>query len=459
MLLLVLIALCLLLACLLFCLYFVFNFCAIIFVLLFERRFFFLFFILFSALLSVQNWRSFLLTTAKKHGGKHNIHYLVVISLYTLLNSVSLKRIITLQLLSLQLIHWLLTFVHFILKKKHAKDRISLITFSFPFFLYWGCSLVFSSTNTSCLHTSLLLALAVGLGGVVAAVHNQILRAVVEAAAQVAVQNGLGAVGVALLGIQGSTRHVGDHGVSATKGVLGVAQDVVLGCRLGEPDITTVAAQVAALEGLGDVLLDDNGATGRVDEPRAGLHLGNQLLVEQTARLLVQGAVDGDDVALGDELLQGIDAAAANLLLDLVRQRLVVVVEQLLAVKGLEAAQDTLADAADSDGADNLALQVKLVLGGLGDVPVTALNHLVGGDEVADEQQDGHDDVLSDGDDVGAGDLGDGDTAVGLVGGIEVDVVGANTGGDGELQVLGLGEALSGQVTRVEAVLLEVTLV
>jgi hypothetical protein len=78
----------------------------------------------------------------------------------------------------------------------------------------------------------------------------------------------------------------------------------------------------------------------------------------------------------------------------------------------------------------------------------------VGRDKVADEQEDGHDDVLGDGNDVGAGDLGDRDAAVGLVGGIEVNVVGADAGGDGELQVLGLGEALSGQVARVKAKLL-----
>jgi hypothetical protein len=59
--------------------------------------------------------------------------------------------------------------------------------------------------------------------------------------------------------------------------------------------------------------------------------------------------------------------------------------------------------------------------------------------------------VLGDGDDVGAGDLGDGDAAVGLVGGGQVDVVGADTSGDGDLEVLGLGQTLSGQVTRVEA--------
>jgi hypothetical protein len=58
--------------------------------------------------------------------------------------------------------------------------------------------------------------------------------------------------------------------------------------------------------------------------------------------------------------------------------------------------------------------------------------------------------VLSDGDDVGASDLGDGDTTVGLVGGVEVDMVRADTSGNSELELLGLGQALSGQVTGVE---------
>jgi hypothetical protein len=61
--------------------------------------------------------------------------------------------------------------------------------------------------------------------------------------------------------------------------------------------------------------------------------------------------------------------------------------------------------------------------------------------------------VLGDRDDVGAGDLGDGDAAVGLVGGIKVDVVGADAGCDGELELLGLGQALGRQVAGVEAIL------
>jgi len=59
--------------------------------------------------------------------------------------------------------------------------------------------------------------------------------------------------------------------------------------------------------------------------------------------------------------------------------------------------------------------------------------------------------MLSDGDDVGAGDFGDGDAAVGLVGRVEVDVVGADTCSDGDLKVLGFGQTLGGEVTGVES--------
>lgn len=165
----------------------------------------------------------------------------------------------------------------------------------------------------------------------------------------------------------------------------------------------------------------------------------------------MEWAVDGDNIALGQHLLEVGDATAANLSLLLRGQGLVVVVEQLLAVEGLEAAQHTLTNTADGDGADNLALEVELVLGGLGDVPVTTLDDLMSRHEVADKNQDRHDDVLGNRDDVGARYLGHGDTTVGLVGGVEVDMVGADTGSDGKLEVLGLGEALGGQVAGVEA--------
>ena len=118
--------------------------------------------------------------------------------------------------------------------------------------------------------------------------HDEILGLVVLASGEVGVEDGLGAGGVSLefrlvicsrrlstgsraylLSIDGGAGHVRNHGVASTPGVGGIAERVVLGSGLGEPDVTSVAAEVAGLEGLGDVLLDDDGATGCVDEPGA----------------------------------------------------------------------------------------------------------------------------------------------------------------------------------------------
>jgi hypothetical protein len=297
---------------------------------------------------------------------------------------------------------------------------------------------------------ALLLTLTVGLCGVVTLVDDEVCGLVVVAAGEVRVDDGLGTVGISDLGIQRSTGHVRNHGVTATPVVLGGSQRVVVGGGLVVPDITTVTGEVTRLEGGGDVLLHNDSTTGGVDEVRALLHLGDEVLVEHTLGLLVERAVDGDNVTLGKQLLEGVNAAASNLLLLLIGKGLVVEVEKLLAVEGLEAAEDTLTNAADSDGTDNLALEIELLLGSVGDIPLTTLDLLVSRDEVADEDEDGHEDVLSNGDDVGASDLSDSDTTVGLVGSVEVDVVRADTSGNSELELLGTGQTLSGQVTGVE---------
>jgi hypothetical protein len=276
------------------------------------------------------------------------------------------------------------------------------------------------------------------------------VRVVVVATREVRVDDSLGTVGVSDLSIQRSTGHVRNHGVTTTPVVLGVSQRVLLGSGLVVPDITTVTGEVARLESSGDVLLDNDGTTGGVDEVRALLHLRDEVLVEHTLGLLVERAVDGDNVTLSEHLLESVNAAAANLLLGLGRKGLVVEVEELLAVERLEAAKDTLTDAADSDSTDNLALEVELLLSSMGDVPFTSLDLLVGRDEVADEDEDGHENVLSNGDDVGTSDFGNCYTTVGLVGSVEVDVVGADTSSNSELELLGLGQTLSGQVTGVE---------
>lgn len=116
-----------------------------------------------------------------------------------------------------------------------------------------------------------LVTLAVSLSSVVTLGNDQVLRPVVVLAAEVGLEDGLGTGGVALLGVERGTRHVRDGRVAAlAEWAVGcVAERVVLGCWLREPDVTAVATELARLESLGDVLLDDDGATGGVDEPRA----------------------------------------------------------------------------------------------------------------------------------------------------------------------------------------------
>lgn len=166
----------------------------------------------------------------------------------------------------------------------------------------------------------------------------------------------------------------------------------------------------------------------------------------------MQRAVDGDDVTLGKHILQLFDTAAANLLLNFGVKRLVVVVKELLALKWFKTTQDTLANTANGNGSDDLTLQVEFVLRDGGNIPLATGNLLVSWDKVANQSEDGHDDMLGDGNDIAASNLGDGDTTVGLVGSIEIDVVRSNTGSDGELQVLSLCQAFGGEITRVEAV-------
>jgi hypothetical protein len=181
-----------------------------------------------------------------------------------------------------------------------------------------------------------------------------------------------------------------------------------------------------------------------------GLHLGDELFVEEAAGLFVERTIDGHNITLRQHLLQSLNPATSNLLLNLRLQGLVIEVQQLLAIERLQSPQDALANPSHGDGPHDLALEIKLVLGRGRDVPFASLDLLVGGNEVAHEDEDGHDDVLRDGDDVGAGYFGDGDAAVGLVGCVEVDVVGADAGGDGDLELLRLCEALRGQITWVE---------
>jgi hypothetical protein len=137
---------------------------------------------------------------------------------------------------------------------------------------------------------------------------------------------------------------------------------------------------------------DADSTTSGVDEPSTLLHLGDEFLVEQTLGALVKGAIDGDNVALGEHVLEFLNSAATDFLLGLSVEGLVVKVEELLGVKGHETSQDTFADSTDSDGSDDLAFEIERVLGNGGNVPVPSGHLFVGGDKVADESKHGKDD-------------------------------------------------------------------
>ena len=130
---------------------------------------------------------------------------------------------------------------------------------------------------------------------------------------------------------------------------------------------------------------------------------------------------------------------------------MIIKVEEFFAVERLEASQNTLTNTPNSNSTDNLALKIELVLGSTSNVPLASLDLLVCGDKIADQDEDGHDDMFCDGDDVRASNFCDCDTAVGLVRCVQVDVVGSDTCCDGDLELLGLGETLCGEVTRVES--------
>ena len=77
-------------------------------------------------------------------------------------------------------------------------------------------------------------------------------------------------------------------------------------------------------------------------------------------------------------------------------------VEELLRVERQEALEHSETNATSTKRTDDLAFEVVRVLGDGSDVPVTSHDLLVRGNEVADEEEDRHENVLSDGDDCGS---------------------------------------------------------
>lgn len=301
---------------------------------------------------------------------------------------------------------------------------------------------------------------------------------------QVVVQNDLGTLSVSRLRVQGGTGVMGNHAVSASEGILHRAPDVIARSRLLVPDVSSVTAELAGFECCGNSILVADGTTSGVDEPSTLkkeisvdnisddgkthlLEVREQLGVDEVASSVVERGVDGNDVALGNEVLQVFDTTSTDGLGSSFRESGVVVVNELLGAEGQHTLENAVANTASTDGTDDLspgnvsiccsqkdeatayfALQIECISGDFRHLPVTTCGHLVSGDEVSDEEQHVHDDVLGDGGNVGSGDLEDLDLAVD--GGFQVNMVGADTSGDADLEVLGPLEEVGGEVSGME---------
>jgi len=137
----------------------------------------------------------------------------------------------------------------------------------------------------------------------------------------------------------------------------------------------------------------------------------------------VQGAIDGDNVALPEHLFETLHTSTPNLLLHLRFEGLVVKIEQLFAFEGPKPSEHTLTNSANSNRTDNFAFQVKFILGCCCHIPVSSLDLFMRGHEVSNEDEDGHDDMLSNRNNIGTCDFSHGDATVDLVCCVQVDMV------------------------------------
>lgn len=103
-----------------------------------------------------------------------------------------------------------------------------------------------------------------------------------------------------------------DHAIATAERVLHRTPRVVLGRWLDIPYITRIAIDLAGLHSCRDGLLIANRTTSGVHEPCALLEVLEQVGIHEPARTLVQGAVHGHNVALGDEILQVLNPPCVN---------------------------------------------------------------------------------------------------------------------------------------------------
>lgn len=169
----------------------------------------------------------------------------------------------------------------------------------------------------------------------------------------------------------------------------GGEQGAAGGDGLGGDHVQPGGEDLAAVEGVGQVLFHDQRPPGAVEQDDAVLHFGDGVPVDEAGVFRGQGTVEGDDVRAGQQLVHG------NIPGGLAAQVAGVLVKgQYLHPQRRRDAAGPLADAPVADDAHDLPLQLderglpKAPVGAAAPLPVVdAL--AVAGDVVADLQQQG----------------------------------------------------------------------
>ncbi len=212
-------------------------------------------------------------------------------------------------------------------------------------------------------------------------------------------------------------------------------QRMILRRRLAREDVDRRPADLACLQRLGERVLVDDFAAGVVDDEQVVLgDLHQPTLVEQVPRAAAAGDVEGDDVELGEELVEVGDDFHLAVERGLAFEERVVAEDVHL--HGDRALRHGLPDAAQADDAERLAGQLRALEQAL--FPVAGLHVRVGRRNLPGQRVHERQRVLGRRERAGGGGVDD-ENALGRRGG-QVDVVDADARPRNRLEPAWIGE-------------------
>jgi hypothetical protein len=209
--------------------------------------------------------------------------------------------------------------------------------------------------------------------------------------------------------------------------------------RLLDEDVDAGAGDLAGLDRLGEVFLDDETTAGAIDDAHALLHLGNRRRVDDVAGLLGQRRMQGDEVGPFEKLVES-DLVDAELHGPLFGKVGIVGDDAHLQPDGAlgdDRADITAADDAERLGGDLDAHEAVLL-------PLAGLGRDVGGGNLAGNREHHGDGVLGRRDGIAEGRVHHDDAALG--GDRHVDIIDADAGATDDAQLRGRRQHLLGHL-------------